>query len=216
MVRLCLHMRRLRCDRVKPCLNCTKRGQPESCEFVKQGLPRPHPGAQQGMAAVQDRVRQLEDMVKVLLNSQTALAQESSILGKPSSSPSPAGVLKDSGFTQSAAPSPQSQTDPNVPKPSMGKLTSAKDEVNFVGSEHWEAILENIAELKIDLATPDTTEMVDFKPQLLFGRNHASRSEILSSLPPKPICDLLISRWFKQWDMAPSKLMDYLTNSAKY
>jgi hypothetical protein len=209
-------MCRLKCDRAKPCLNCSKRGQPESCEFVKQDCPRPHPGGQQGIATVQDRVRQLEDMVKALLNSQTTLARDLFVSEKAPSSASPAGLVKDGGFTQSAAPSPHIQIDPNVPKASMGKFTSEKDEVNFVGSEHWEAILENIAELKIDLETPDTTEMLDFKPQLLFGRNHASRSEIISSIPSKSICDLLISRWFKKMDMAPSKLIIHLTDIQKY
>jgi hypothetical protein len=88
--------------------------------------------------------------------------------------------------------------------------------VNFVGSEHWEAILEDITELKIDLETPDTSEIVDFKPQILFGSNHASRSEIMSSIPPRPVCDVLISRWFKTMDMAPSKFSVHLAGIYKY
>jgi hypothetical protein len=201
----CLRIDRLKCDRVKPCLNCTKRGQPESCEYVKHNCPGPHPAAQHGIASVQERVQQLEGMVKALLNGQTTVARGLSSLEKPSSSASPIGLATDGGFTQSTAPSPYSQTDPDLPKPSMGKFTGEKYEASFVGGEHWEAILENIAELKIDLETPDTTEMLDFKPQLLFGRNHASRSEIMSSIPSKPICDVLISRWYKQMDMASSK-----------
>jgi len=199
---------RLKCDRVKPCLNCIKRGQPGSCEYVNQDGVQSHPGGQQGIVAVQDRVRQLEDMVKVLMDSQNAIARGLPISEKSPSSASPAGLVKDGGFTQSAAASPYGQMDPNVPKDSMGNLTSKKDEVKFVGSEHWEAILESIAELKIDLETPDTTEMLDFKPQLLFGRNHASRSEIISSIPSKSICDMLIARWFERMDMAPSELLD--------
>jgi hypothetical protein len=197
-------MCRLKCDRVQPCLNCTKRGQPESCQYVKQNSTRLHSGGQHTAATVQDRVRQLEDTVKALLSSQTTLAQDFSVSEKSHSSGSPPGPANDGGFTQSA-PSPHSQTDPNIPKSSMGTFTSENNEVNFVGSEHWEAILENIADLKIDLETPDTTEMLEFKPQLLFGRNHASRSEIMSSIPSKQICDLLISRWFKRMDMAPCK-----------
>jgi hypothetical protein len=155
-------------------------------------------------------------MVKALLNSQANLTRDLSVLEQSPSSASPGGSVRNGGFYQSPAPSQDIQIDPSVPKASMGKFTSEKDEVNFVGSEHWEAILENIAELKIDLATPDTTEMLDFKPQLLFGRNHASRSEIISSIPTKSICDLLISRWFQKMDMAPSKLIIRLTHISKH
>jgi hypothetical protein len=151
--------------------------------------------AKQDMTNVQDRIQHLENMVKELLSNQST---DHHTLTSDSS---PLAVMTDSaandGFTQSPAPS--------APKASLGKLTTGKDQPNFVGSEHWESILEDIAELKIDLTTPDELERTDFKPQLLFGKNSASRLEIMSSIPPRPVCDLLISRWFKTFDMAPSK-----------
>ncbi|KUJ24096.1 uncharacterized protein LY89DRAFT_557875, partial [Mollisia scopiformis] len=73
---------------------------------------------------------------------------------------------------------------------------------SYAGNEHWSALLEDITDLKIDLDSLDTSEMTDFKPQILFGRTHASRSEIISSLPPRPVCDILITRWYKTMDMA--------------
>ncbi len=149
-------------------------------------------------------------MVTALLSSQTIPVQDAHVAEKSPSASSLAGPVKDSGFTQSAAPSPYNQTDPNTPKASLGKFTRAKDQVNFVGSEHWEAILEDITELKIDLETPDTSEIADFKPRILFVPNYASRSEITSSIPPRPVCDILISRWFRTMDMAPSKFALYL------
>jgi hypothetical protein len=189
---------------MKPCLNCTKRGQAASCEYAKQDLPRPQPGGQQGLVTLQGRVRQLEDMVKALLNNQTNSEKDKSFSETSSSYASEAALANNGGFTHPTALSPCSQLDdPNVPKASMGKFTRENDETSFVGSEHWEAVLESIADLKIDLETPDTTEMHYFKPQLLFGTNRASRSEIKSSIPSKPICDMLISRWFKKMDMAP-------------
>jgi len=120
------------------------------------------------------------------------------------------GPIKDDAFTQSAAPSPDNQMDPNIPEASLGKFTKVTDEPNFVGNEHWEAILEDIVELKIDLEPPATSEMGDFKPQILFSQSHASRSEIMASIPPRPICDMLISRWFRTMDMAPSKFTVHL------
>ena len=188
---------------MKPCLNCTKRGQPESCDYVKhESRPRHARPLGTTTNALQDRVRQLEDMVMNLLNSQTILNQDI-----PTAEKSPSAT-KDDCFTQSAAPSPynQVQIDPNDPKASLGKFISARDHVDFVGSEHWEAVLESITDLKIDLdKSDDTSESLDFKPQILFGINYASRSEIMSSIPPRPVCDVLISRWFRTMDIASSK-----------
>jgi hypothetical protein len=155
-------------------------------------------------------------MVMNLLNSQTNLDQDVPTADKSPSAISSAGLIKGGGFTQSAAPSPDNQIDPNFPKASLGTFARARDEVNFVGSEHWEAILEDITDLKIDLETPDTSEIVHFKPQILFGKNHASRSEIISSIPPKPVCDVLISRCFRTMDMAPSKFTVHLGGIEKY
>jgi hypothetical protein len=153
-------------------------------------------------------------MVMTLLNSQTVLDRDVPTADKSPSATSSAGPVKAGGFSQSAAPSPYNQMDPNVPKASLG--TFARDQETFVGSEHWEAILEDIKDLKIDLETPDTSEIVDFKPQILFGINHASRSEIISSIPPKPVCDVLISRCFRTMDMAPSKFTIHLGGIDKY
>jgi len=123
-----------------------------------------------------------------LLNSQTVRDQD-----VPRAVLSPAATdsavrANDDGFTQSVAATPYSQVDANHPIASSGKFT---DQGNFVGSEHWEAILEDITELKIDLQTPDMSEIVDAKPQILFAINHATKSEILSSIPSRPIRDTL-------------------------
>ena len=141
-----------------------------------------------------------------LMNSQASLEHGARSAERSSSANSPGGPIQDDGFTLSPAPLPENQIDPSVPEVSLGKFTRAKDQVNFVGSDHWEAILEDIAELKIDLDHTDTSEMVDFKPRILFGVNsHPTRSEIMSSVPPRPICDMLLSCLFNVMDMAPRK-----------
>jgi hypothetical protein len=178
---------------VKPCLNCTKRGQPESCDYVKQD---PHARARQGTTDVQARVQHLEDMVRNLLNGQAILDQDVRTAEQLPSVTRPGGPMSDDGFTPSAAPSPASQTGPSFPDAAMGKFTRAKDQANFVGNEHWEAILEDIAELKIDLETPDTSQILDFKPQILFGTKAASKLDIMSSIPSRPICDMVTTLFF--------------------
>ncbi|CZR63237.1 uncharacterized protein PAC_13134 [Phialocephala subalpina] len=195
--------KKLKCDRRKPCFNCTKRGQPGSCDYIKHDLSRPRPARPQGTTNVQDRVRQLEDMVMTLLDNQIISNQAVPTTEHSPSATSSGGPVTDGGFTQSAAQPPHNQIDTNLPKASSGHFTRVRDQTNFVGSEHWEAILEDITELRIDLETPDSSDLDDSKPQILFGMNHVSRSEIMSSIPSRPICDVLISRWFKTLDMAP-------------
>lgn len=162
-----------------------------------------------GPRNVHDRVRELEEMVRTLLESQSNQDQDVPTAERSPSAPSPTGPAQDDAFTQSPAPSPQNQMDPNIPEASLGKFTKTKDQVNFVGSEHWESILEDITQLKIDMETPDASEVADFKPQILLGIKPASRPEIMSSIPPRPICDMLISRWFRTMDLAPSRSLSF-------
>ncbi len=70
-----------------------------------------------------------------LLKNQTILDQDVPIAEKSSSATSSAGSIKDGGFTQSIAPSLY-QMDPHIPKASSGKFTQARDQINYVGSEH--------------------------------------------------------------------------------
>jgi hypothetical protein len=209
---LCLYICRLKCDRVKPCITCTRRGQPELCEFLKQDFSRPHLARPQGTTNVYDRVRLLEDMVKTLLNNHATLDQDVHSANRSPSATNAVEPVKNGVFSQSAASSPYSLIDPKVPKVSLGKFTGENGQINFVGSEHWEAILEDITELKIDLETADTSRTVQFKPQLLFGVNSTSRSELMASIPSRSVCDMLISRWCKTMDMAPSKFTVRLSN----
>lgn len=145
-----------------------------------------------------------------LMNSQAGVSDTGAPSAERSSSSAatPGDQMQDGRFTHSLAPSPDSQINPSLPEASLGKFMKAKDQVNFVGSDHWEAILEDISELKIDLENTDTSEMVDFKPRILFGtNNHATRSEIVSSVPPRPICDKLLSSWFSVMELACRKFI---------
>jgi hypothetical protein len=180
---------------------------------MKQDGPRPRSSRPHGTINVQDRVRQLEDMVLTLLNNQTRVDQD--VLGaKESPSDTSIAVLaNEDDFNHPITASSQHLIDPTVPKTAAGKFTKEKDQMNFVGNEHWEAILEDITELKIDLETPKTHESADFKPHILFGVERTSRSELISSIPPRQVCDMLISRWFKSMDMAPSKFTMHPANN---
>ena len=98
----------------------------------------------------------------------------------------------------------------------FGRISLENHETSYVGSAHWTAILDSITELKdhfeddaddhgltdphMEIGQLPPTE----RPILLFGSNkNASKLEILSGIPSRPIVDRLISGYFSAMDMAP-------------
>ena len=99
----------------------------------------------------------------------------------------------------------------------FGRISLENHETSYVGSAHWTAILDSIAELKDrfededddsdDLADPQTETgqlSLTERPILLFGSNRdATKLGILSSVPSRPVVDRLISGYFSAMDVAP-------------
>jgi len=91
---------------------------------------------------------------------------------------------------------------------SFGRLLVADDQPSYVGGAHWEAVLESIAGLKDSLKNSDNS--IDAEPieayrgpELLLGDNRkATRLEILSALPTRPVVDSMIENFFHSFDMA--------------
>lgn len=79
---------------------------------------------------------------------------------------------------------------------------------NYVSSEHWAAILDNIAELK-DLYKEEEQERMlaanDYSsgPRLLYEPVQATRAEILASVPERPVVDRLVSQYFSAQGVMP-------------
>lgn len=78
---------------------------------------------------------------------------------------------------------------------------------NYVGSSHWAAVLDSIAELKehfeqeeenrnmaTELYPPNSVQPT--WPQLLYGLQPVTKAEILSSIPPRRAVDRLVSKYF--------------------
>lgn len=100
-------------------------------------------------------------------------------------------------------------------------------EHHYVGSDHWAAIMDSIADLKdhfdreerMKLAESptqpvgvqgDVYEDLDARPGrrralLLYGcRPATSKAEVLAALPPKPAVDRYIARYFNRLDLVAS------------
>lgn len=120
---------RLRCDRQQPCQNCSRRGLSDSCLYASANTsPSTHSHRPQQVPAhnVQNRVRQLESQVDLLMGSmrhELSPAQEKSL-------------------------QVQTQTDQfesSIPATSTpGYLECLPSSTNYVGGAHWLSILENV------------------------------------------------------------------------
>jgi hypothetical protein len=80
-------------------------------------------------------------------------------------------------------------------------------QVNYIDRSHWQSILEDIKEVREYLTIPNQplpqgatnhgTDRVLADASYLFGSMPSVQfTEILSSLPPQPVCDKLVSWYF--------------------
>lgn len=103
-----------------------------------------------------------------------------------------------------------------------GRMRISASEVRYVGSDHWAAIMDNIADLKDHFNWEEQLRLIDSPEQIdqdisggddgdLWVRPHAlllygcdrpaSRAEVLAALPPKSTVDRYIARYFNLQDL---------------
>uniref|UniRef100_A0A0D2YG62 Xylanolytic transcriptional activator regulatory domain-containing protein n=1 Tax=Fusarium oxysporum (strain Fo5176) TaxID=660025 RepID=A0A0D2YG62_FUSOF len=122
---------RLRCDRQRPCSSCVQRELGLSCTYASDRVAGGD-AAQQPRVTTQDRIRHLESLVFDLMQ-QSSVNQGQHGGGTPCS---PVG-------------STRSPVDTAVTTPAdYGSMQSTGGGANYVGSSHWAAVLDGIAELK--------------------------------------------------------------------
>ena len=150
---------------------------------------------------VQKRISQLEDLILSRMNASTAVQspdQSPTEARKPSiTSPSDvANTRKDDSHPKNAA-----QLDSN-----LGHVSVGGPETTYVESAHWTVILDSIAELRECLAEgPDPTEAVapssepyesDGPDLLCGGYKYVESQDIMAAIPPRPLVDRLVSKFF--------------------
>ncbi|KAK4166450.1 fusarisetin A cluster transcription factor [Cladorrhinum sp. PSN259] len=211
--------RKLRCDRQRPCSGCSSRAltctYPEQTTSASLALNR-----SAASSSVHDRIVQLERLVMSLVPGSASAnsPNNGSNPGSTSKVPGPSPVL--------TAPSAvDSHTPPDL-RSECGSICVTPSEQRYVGSDHWAAILEGIADLKLQVDQEEDLRPVeeDFqnvnrdnadmdylaapaqnRALLLYGyRSPVSRAEILAALPPKSAVDRYISRYFNRLDLVHS------------
>uniref|UniRef100_A0A093VCW8 Putative transcriptional regulatory protein n=1 Tax=Talaromyces marneffei PM1 TaxID=1077442 RepID=A0A093VCW8_TALMA len=182
---------RLRCNRERPCSNCTVRDERASCKYEspKNGSamnPQHHASKQRG--SMQQRINHLEDLVKNLI----AQNQKLPI--------TPEGVETGPSFKDSISDASDSTHSP-------GKTVIDGGHSVYKGAEDWYDVLQEINKLKQVWSEsqdaqpeynvpPTLSNMVDGS-SLLFGQvQRTDKIELLTTLPPKHQVDKLIHHFF--------------------
>ncbi|KAH7412751.1 hypothetical protein BKA64DRAFT_337135 [Cadophora sp. MPI-SDFR-AT-0126] len=211
----CRH-RKLKCDRNLPCENCVKRNQATTCAYVHASArekPSQVSKANSGGTAsrdVQNQIRHLEEMVITLMNktskNRAVTATPRNDLVTPETSPDhgvPTSEESEDGEQVTLSGTSFSDT-----AESFGRISMEDDQANYVGSDHWAAILDNIACLKDQLGAsgaPSKEKIsldVPIRPDLLVGSvRPATRAEILAAIPPRSVADAITNSFFETPDM---------------
>ncbi|KAI1029416.1 hypothetical protein LB504_010709 [Fusarium proliferatum] len=192
--------RKLRCDRQRPCSSCVQRELGLSCTYASDRVTSGD-AAHQPRVTTQDRIRHLESLVFDLM-------QQSSVNHGQHGGGTPCSPV---GSTRSPVDTP-------VTTPADYGTLTAGGGANYVGSSHWAAVLDGIAELKDHFDAEEEAAHFDAHgvespgaemtgPQLLYGcPKPASKGEILASIPTRPVVDRLVSRYFNSFEMSPAVL----------
>ncbi|KAG4280639.1 hypothetical protein FPRO04_05353 [Fusarium proliferatum] len=95
------------------------------------------------------------------------------------------------------------------------RLSSHGVGASYVGSVHWAAVLDSISELRDHyeeeeearmLATNDHDLLQNPGPRLLYEPVHTTKADLLTSIPPRPVVDRMVARYFNTQGVVPSIL----------
>ncbi|KAL4941839.1 hypothetical protein BDV06DRAFT_173420 [Aspergillus oleicola] len=204
----CNHCRRRKskCDRQRPCSHCSTRNL--SCAYPENLANMTPSGPSSAGLSVHERIVQLERLVMSVI-------------------PDPA--QKPNGHPIANVATLPELTPVEIPvgaRSECGSMRIDDSELQYVGGDHWVAILDGIADLKDQLDREEqlrlaqvpldgvtehvignNADVANAQPSgafLLYGCRPASREEILSSLPPKHAVDRYVSRYFNYLDLVAS------------
>ncbi|KAF5634647.1 hypothetical protein F52700_5840 [Fusarium sp. NRRL 52700] len=205
-----------------------------SCTFCRNRKVRCDRSASKGKSKVSvgDRIQQLEELVRTLLAQQqstpdldpNALIRERLVQANSPRSVStiPQASLDDGTLSPTITHAPISQRNssadspaPSPSEPGSMRLNSHGIGASYVGSVHWAAILDSISELRDHyeeeeearmLATNDHILLQSPGPRLLYEPVHATKADLLASIPARPVVDRMVARYFNTQGVIPSIL----------
>lgn len=183
----------MRCDRQLPCSSCMRRAKEAQCQYASNLDRHEKHNKKENVA---ERLSILEDLI-------TTMAQREKTKGSMSSS---SNLMA------------QCESLEDVPNQGESNAVDGKVDIhsdfqsNHIDSNHWSSILENIKSLRdewsppspnlqastVSSATPDApgeaTDPIDIN---LCSSGPLNLEQILTTLPLKPVCDSLVSHYFR-------------------
>ncbi|KAL4805561.1 fungal-specific transcription factor domain-containing protein [Aspergillus unguis] len=167
--------KKLRCDRLRPCSSCVKRGL--DCAYVNPAPPRPRNVPNRSARRLNQRVKELEDLVNVLAKA------------KASPKSNQANEQKTSDTEEATTRS-------------LGRIQIGETCTTYVSGAHWASLQNSIAEIREHLdqdQSPQTPS--DEGPALLLGLCPlAGKDDFLAIIPPKTVADRLVARFFSSME----------------
>ncbi|OTB10589.1 hypothetical protein K445DRAFT_386538 [Daldinia sp. EC12] len=192
--------RKLKCNRGLPCDSCMRRDKASLCNYAANAS-RSEPSNSQPRA-LKDRLNALESLVSSLLTGDAVVRPGTISRGEPTtrsveSVASPARYYNTPSSVREDALTPES----------LHLQETADGQVNYIDPNHWQSILDDIKEVREHLSASDepvprhekgaVADRVVLDASFLLNSDRIPNlDEILSSLPPQPICDMLLSWYF--------------------
>ncbi|PGH12733.1 hypothetical protein AJ79_04094 [Helicocarpus griseus UAMH5409] len=212
--------RKLKCNRAVPCENCVKRNDASSCTYAQPRTRKKVPSSQHSPTTpddMQNRIDRLEGLVLSLMTngSQSAgPAAAQAALSGPSSRASRQDVKDLELEDEMDSKLYESDTEQVTKSFGVMKVDSKTQKSYYISEAHWMAVLNDISEVKQYFAThkkhyedqvqkiEEANKEQDFcGPSLIFGAmKPPSEKEIMSSFPSRYTTDILISRYFTNYD----------------
>ncbi|KAL6237037.1 hypothetical protein BDW75DRAFT_204963 [Aspergillus navahoensis] len=166
--------KKLRCDRLRPCGSCVKRGL--DCVYLSPSPPR-RTAPIRSTRQLNQRVRELEELVN-------ALARAKNV---------PESDHKSEQTVNGAYDAITS---------SLGRIQVGETGTSYVSGAHWAALQDSIAEIKESIDSDHSlTQNSSEGPALLLGLcPPGDKEDFLAAVPPKAVADRLVSRFFNSME----------------
>ncbi|PWY80719.1 hypothetical protein BO70DRAFT_397011 [Aspergillus heteromorphus CBS 117.55] len=183
--------KKLKCNRMHPCDNCIKHKRPYMCHY--QGPPGiPMKGSQD----IHNHIHDLEARMQQL----SGATVQSSFPSFPQSNFPPSGLT--AAEVQAGPSAAEEVSEPQGDYP--GTILVDQDGTRYINPTHWQAVLDEIAEVKQYLQLNENSPLEDAEeetsapevsgPVLLFGNLVPStKADLLAALPDRPAADRLVS-----------------------
>ena len=212
---------RLKCNRGSPCDSCVRRGLSSLCTYApnaSRGKP-----ASSGRGELKDRLNTLENLVSSFLSVDAVIrprtSPENQILTGNDAITGPSGIGVNTPSEQESSISGSTVEEALTPEtPHLQETLSGQ--VNYIDRGHWLSILDDIKEVRehLYLSSPpvsqnETVLSVDCPDSdagfHLGSPPDASLDDILTSLPSRSTCDMLLSWYFNSRFMVLGKTMPF-------